>query len=245
MAWLVSRHEEAEGDPARADLHGDGAVHERAGAALERRWADLIGSEDAGDAAAEDEPRFEAFACLEEREADAEVREIEAEMREKQLHARARACAYAIRRRMLARESPTSDTVMPMLERGPPTGANGSPTSVKALLRRARSSAWNVSARARSAKGRGAQRAGRAGPRASGIRARPALSRPRARALGIRSPHAAVGSRSNRRAADVAAVLSSRVGAVTFPVVLGGRLHRNEIGLPVNAGCPLTGARAT
>jgi hypothetical protein len=41
-----------EGNRALADLHRDAAVHERAGAALERRWADLIAFGDAGDAAA-------------------------------------------------------------------------------------------------------------------------------------------------------------------------------------------------
>src|SRR5687768_53990 len=36
----------AQGDDARAALHRDAAVHEREGAALERRWAELIESEE-------------------------------------------------------------------------------------------------------------------------------------------------------------------------------------------------------
>jgi hypothetical protein len=40
------------GDRVRADLHTEAAAHERAGAALEQRWADLIAREHAGGGAA-------------------------------------------------------------------------------------------------------------------------------------------------------------------------------------------------
>jgi hypothetical protein len=46
-------------------LHRDAALHELAGAALERRWADLVAGEDARDAAARD-PQQPAGSAVEE-----------------------------------------------------------------------------------------------------------------------------------------------------------------------------------
>jgi hypothetical protein len=67
---------------ARSDLHRDGAAYEHAGAALERRWADLIASEDAGDEVGASEQRFAASASVEDREADVETHEVELETHE-------------------------------------------------------------------------------------------------------------------------------------------------------------------
>lgn len=53
------------GNRARSDLHRDAALHELAGAALERRWADLVAGEDARDAAARD-PQQPAGSAVEE-----------------------------------------------------------------------------------------------------------------------------------------------------------------------------------
>jgi hypothetical protein len=55
---------EERGDAARADLHRDAAALERAGAALERRWAQVIASEDSGGAPSEGERRLEGDAAL-------------------------------------------------------------------------------------------------------------------------------------------------------------------------------------
>jgi hypothetical protein len=79
------------GNPARADLHRDAAVHEHAGAALERRWADLIASEEARDDLRDGQRRLAASANVEDREADVETREVELEVLESQLHAREQA----------------------------------------------------------------------------------------------------------------------------------------------------------
>jgi hypothetical protein len=43
---------EEQGNRARTDLHRDAAEHERAGAALERRWAEVVASEEPADAVA-------------------------------------------------------------------------------------------------------------------------------------------------------------------------------------------------
>jgi hypothetical protein len=68
---------EQHGDDDRVDLHRDAAAHERAGAALERRWADLISAEMEEGAVRQggDGPR--ARGRVEDWDADVENREIE------------------------------------------------------------------------------------------------------------------------------------------------------------------------
>jgi hypothetical protein len=62
---------EEQGDAARVDLHRDAAALERASAALERRWAQIIAAEGEGSAAPDGEQRLEGDASVEDREADA------------------------------------------------------------------------------------------------------------------------------------------------------------------------------
>jgi len=77
---------EERGDRARADLHRDAAAHERAGAALERRWAELIGGED--DATGPPDQRSAAFTDQQDRTAGSEAYEIDVEIRESRVRMR-------------------------------------------------------------------------------------------------------------------------------------------------------------
>lgn len=80
---------EALGNSERAGLHREMAIHERAGAALELRWAEAIRQEDTGAAARRFEDRFESDGTVEDRELEVEAREVEVEMRETEITLRA------------------------------------------------------------------------------------------------------------------------------------------------------------
>jgi hypothetical protein len=75
----VAHFWEIRGNDGRARLHRDAAVHERAGAALERRWADLIEADERPRGAAEDDPPEATGAPI---EAAVEGCAVEIEMRE-------------------------------------------------------------------------------------------------------------------------------------------------------------------
>ena len=69
----------------RAELHRDAAAHERAGAALERRWVDVIASEAASTEVSDGQERVERDAAAQSQKADVEAREVEMKLLETQL----------------------------------------------------------------------------------------------------------------------------------------------------------------
>ena len=70
---------------ARVELHRDAAVYGREGAALERRWAEVIRSEEH---AVPDDPAHAGSDGIGEREAAVDERELEIEMRDSELSTR-------------------------------------------------------------------------------------------------------------------------------------------------------------